>query len=123
MRLSDAFLKKERLEDATAWLDLYGIKFKVALATNKKYVDAIEAIKDKGFSSKEENNKYLEAISNYIILDWSNLENDDGEELQPTLENKIWVLDSYSGIVFKILDFASDPHNFIKNNFEEELGN
>lgn len=124
-RASDVFLKKEAADTAVAWLNIRGVKFKVASAMNQNYAKGLAKLQKKEAASADvTENDYIELIVDNILLDWKDLENDNGSPMKPTKENRIWLLETYTEIGKRILDFAADPSNFTSlEEVDAQLGN
>lgn len=119
-RLNDVFLKRDRAQNAKAWKSIRGVSFLVAPAMNKEYQDGV--ISDAGAENDDE--YYAKLIAKHLLLDWKNLDDDEGKPIECTLENKIEILTKYTEIAAVIINFASQPSNFVSANFvEEDLGN
>lgn len=125
MRLSDTFLTRKRAKSAAAWLDLRGVKFKIKSALNEEYINAIQKMQKKKRALGDISDKeYAKLIAKHLVLEWKELEDDDGNPLECTEENKVMLLTDYIEISATILEFASEPENFIEfNDTEDELGN
>ena len=121
-RLSDVFLKRDRVKDATAKMKIEGtdVVFIVRPAMNPDYVNAVQN------PPKEMENVdgyYADCVAIHLLVGWENVCDDDGNFIEPTQSNKIDVLKKYTEIATRILNYSANPRNFIGSNFEEELGN
>lgn len=118
-RASEIFLKRSRSSEAKAWLTIRGVKFQILSAMNKSYQKVVLAP-----GHDEDDFYYTELVAKHLLLDWKNLDNDDGNPMECNEENKISLLKDYVEVGVRILNFSSDPSNFIEANFiEDELKN
>lgn len=118
-RLSDTFLLKDRAKSATAWMPIFGVRFKIACAMNDGYQDAIKdqlRKVNKNGVKKEQEKYFAKAVADHLLLDWEDLEGDDGKPLDCTDENKMMVLTKYVEIGVRIVEFANNTHNFVGAN-------
>jgi len=118
-RASDIFLKRSRAKTAKAWLTIRGVKFRVNSAMSEAYQKAVNAP-----GHDEDDDYYTKCVSKNLLIDWKNLDNDDGTPMECNEEAKFSLLKTYTEIGTRIISFAADPSNFIEANFiEEEVGN
>lgn len=118
-KASDVFLKRSRSQHAQAWMNLRGVRFLLASAMNDVYQKAVSY---PGHDGDED--YYRKLVAKHIIIDWKDLDNEDGTPMECTMENKIKLLSDYVEIGSRILTFASSPVNFLEsNNIEEEIKN
>lgn len=119
-RLNDVFLKRDRAQNAREWKNVRGVSFLIASAMSEDYQ---KGIADDARAERDDE-YYTRLIAEHLLLDWKNLDYDDGAPIPCTLENKIDILSRYTEIAAVIINFASLPSNFVSaNNVEKELGN
>lgn len=119
-RLNDVFLKRARAQSAKEWKTVRGVRFSIASAMNEGYQ---KGVADDAASEKDDA-YYTKLVADHLLLDWENLDDDDGNPIPCTTENKINILTQYAEIAAVIINFASLPSNFVSANYlEEEMGN
>lgn len=119
-RLSDTFLKADRVNDVTSTLSIRGVNFKVRSVMNEDYQ---KAIKNPPLDRIDDDDYYVEAVAEHILIDWNNLDDDDNKPLKSTKKNKFETLKKYSEIASRILQHASNVSNFIGDKVDKELKN
>lgn len=113
-RLSETFLNNDRAKDATAWVNLRGgVRMKIAWF----YSEAFQ----KALSNKDSDAKRV--FAEHLVLDWENLEDDEGNPLECNVENRAMVLTEYAEIFGKVYEFSREAGNFIGTSVEDEVGN
>jgi len=118
-RLSDVFLKADKVESVTSTLSIGGIDFIVRSTLNKDYQKAIKnPPKD-----ADDDDYYVRAASEHVLKSWSGLLDDDFNEIEPTEENKFNVLKDYTEIASRILIHAQNTKNFIGDKVDQEIKN
>ena len=118
-RLSDVFLKKDRAKTVKIWRKIKGVPFLIGSTMNGDYTDAIN-----NNVNDDDDNFYNELFVKYIFLGFKGLVNDDDNDLEDTIENRLSLIKDYPEIVHEVSKIAKNPDNFLGiNNLEDELGN
>lgn len=112
MRLSNAFLRRDKITDATEWHSINGVRLHIASMScdgMTKFFELPEHVRTKGEA-------FVSAVADNLLLDWENLQDDDGNEMECNRENKIMLLTDYTEVLTAILEFARKPSNFVSAN-------
>ena len=120
-RLNETFVRRDRLAKATEWHTLHGVSFLVASSSSDEMIKSYD-VPDHVFQSE---GYFVGIIAEHTLLDWKNLDNDDGTPMACTTENKVTLLAKYAEVLSSIVAFSRDPSNFISANSEvdEEIKN
>ena len=128
-KLSEMFLKRDKVDGATSWYKKRGAEYLIACASNQAYKDEVRRVPvsiqqlQKESGKPEKDNHYIKALAKYILLDWKNVLDEEGKELQCNMKNKIMLLTKYEEIGLLIVDYSSDIENFLHCNYKDELKN
>lgn len=117
-RLSELFLNKERAKGATAIMELpLGASIEIRYLNNGD-VDwnKISKMKDKEGADEQ--------TVDFLIFNWFGIEDDHGDNLPCSLENKMTLVNSSEGLLNEIMNFSKNPYNFVDSNeVDQELEN
>lgn len=116
-RLSDNFLHNDRAKDASAWHELRGgVRLHIAWFYSEAFQKAL-ADSAKGDEAKR-------VFAEHLLLGWENIEDESGNPIEPTVENRLDVMLNYNEIFGEVVQFSQNPENFlIKEEVAKELGN
>lgn len=114
-RLSDNFLRRDKIQTATAEYTLHGMTFVLKSSMNKEYREAV-----KNGPSKNEGDYYNDCVAKYLLVSWRDVADDDGKELPATEKNRIEALRKYTELATRLLEFSANPQNFIASNYDAE---
>lgn len=118
-RLSNVFLKKDRARTEKIWEDITGVPFLIGSFINPDYVAAVNAAPEDASEDF-----YNELFAEYILLGWKNLEDDDDNVLEPTLENRKRVAKDYPELSGAVVRISKNSSKFIEiKKVEDDLGN
>ena len=122
-RLSDVFLKKNRVNDVSAWKTIRkGVRFHLRPTSYQPYIDATTNIDH--LPKDERERRYTEAMAKHLLIEWEGLDDDDGSAMESNLPNKIALISEYAEVAWMILEFCSDIGNFVgSQEVDQELGN
>jgi len=138
MKLSTFEMDKEK-ENQGVWVELEGLKLLIARFGNEgceKFALEHELI-GKQFSKgsaralissaskagDKQKDLIIKAISQHVLLDWENLQDDDGKDI-PFSEGKAHeILTKYPEFLSLVLEYALDVERFRKNKEEELVKN
>lgn len=85
---------------------------------SRKYQEELERADG---NPKRTNAVHAKIISESLLVSWKNVLNDNGEEVEPTTENKCAVLEKYPALISRIGSFASNVKNFKDKAVEGEF--
>jgi hypothetical protein len=77
--------------------------------TMRRYEKALEsARRDK----KRRRAVWAKILSESVLLDWKGVLDSDGNEMAPSVQNKITALEKYERLFTDVMTFSQDPENF-----------
>jgi hypothetical protein len=135
-------LKKLEVKDNTAKLTLYDIAdepalvlkpatdvnklyFNAVLKRTRKRVRAVQAGKLTSKMMEQNRNEDRELFPLYVVVDWENVNDSDGNHVEYTPENCASFLNALPNWIFdQVREFASKSGNFIEEiEIKEKAGN
>lgn len=114
------FRMDKESESAGLWVELDATSaVKIARANNRKAQDSMARVfrphaqaQRAGTLSKEVSDKLMARVmAEAVLVDWRGI-TEDGAEIEPTLDNKIRILETYTEFRDMVFGFASDAANY-----------
>lgn len=116
------------------WVDFgSGLMVKVARIDNIAFMGHLRKISRKYVAQSRtgDDTKTLElleklrkkAMARFVLLDWSNMEDDDGKPIEYSPEKALELFDSVPEFYRGIIDISSDAATFKAEEVSESLGN
>jgi hypothetical protein len=83
----------------------------------RKYERALQAARK---NTERRKQLWAKIVAESVLVRWENVMQDDGTQLQPTVENKITVLLEYEDLMTEILAVANDKANYMPEEVIQE---
>lgn len=135
MKLS-SLKPNEKKANEGVWVEWQsGIMLLIAKTGNQRYRDFVRAKMQTGGPKKlrtsaldileDERMQGIvrEGVARFVLLDWKDVQDDDGNELPYTWEEGVRAFDEFPELLEDVLGFANKSQNFRDEEIEDAAGN